>query len=189
MFCRFYQTAIQNDLDDFGSIRRPALIHHLQKCSRCRAFYHQIKGLETQLRTSTSGDVTDGQVEKIRSAVRQRLTENIPTQSTVSGIRPYVYFHLRYGITAAAAMLLISLVGIYYFNQTRPAPTADPMAQFVTQTAVVQNRISLLTRLPEKSIRAEMQKLTGDVRTAVDFLTDCIPSNPADTQPKPEENQ
>ena len=129
MFCRFYQSAIESDLDDFGSIRRPALIHHLQKCSRCRAFYHHIKGLEAQLRTEPSGDVTDEQVEKIRSAVRRRLAESVPTQSTVSNIRPYVYFRLRYGITAAAAMLLISLVGLYYFNQTRPGPTADPSAK------------------------------------------------------------
>lgn len=188
MFCRFYQSAIQNDLDDFGGIRRPTLIHHLQKCSACRAFYHRIRDIESQLRTEPSCSVSDEQVERIRTAVQQRLAENTPTQSTVSGIRPFFYARLRYGLTAAAAMLIVSLLGVLYFNQTRQKQP-DPVARFVNHTTVLQNQVAVLARLPEKSLQMEMQKLTGDARTAIDFFAGCIPSNPADTNAASKQNR
>ncbi len=181
MFCRHYQSAIQNDLDEFGNIRRPILIGHLQKCSGCRAFYHQIKDMEEQLRAEPSTIIAEEQVHRIRAVVQQRLAEDMPTQSTLSDLRPFTPIRFGYGLTAAAAVLLVSLLGIYYFHRTPPGPSADPAAQFVSQATVLQNSIGLLAGYPEQSLQTEIQKLAGDARMAVNFIAECIPSNPAGT--------
>lgn len=179
MFCRIYQSAIEKDLDTFGSVQRPSLVSHLRKCSRCRVFYHRMTQLERQLRASPSCDVSDEQLERIRDAVRQRLSETTPTQTNFTVFQPQTYFRMRYAIPAAAAIVLVSLIGLYYLQHIRSTVQDDPMAWFVSNSTTFQNRMSLLARIPEQSIQTEMRKLANDAQSAVNFIGNCIPANPA----------
>lgn len=178
MFCRKYQYAIENQLDDLGTVQDPVLLEHLKDCSRCRVFYEQLVRMETKLRSTVALDVTDKQVENIYAAVSQRIAETNPVQSASPMLPPVHHFRLHYGLTAAAAMLLLVLGSILYFHLSRPPQISDPAAAFVNNTAVFQNRLSMMARLPEQSMQNEIQKLTGNARSALNFLANCIPASP-----------
>jgi len=188
MFCRIYQWAIEKDLDDFGSIRRQYVAVHLQKCRRCRAYYHEMMRLGQQLRLAPSDELSDKRLEGIRSAVEQKLSEQISMETGLSALRLPMRSRIRYTMSAAAAVVLITLAGLYSFHCLQPAQQIDPLSQFADNSAAFQNRMSQLVRFPEQPIQAEMQKLVTDARAAVNFFANCIPASPIDINPNQERN-
>lgn len=189
MLCRQYQSAIEKERDDFGTVQDSALLEHLKDCSVCKRFHQRLVRMENMLRNTPGFDVTDKQVVNLCAVVSQTLDRAAPIQSAHRAWPPVSHFRLHCGLTAAAAMLFVSLLGVFYVQYTRPAPQPDPAARFVAHTAALQNRLSLMARRPEQSMQAEMQKLTGHARSAVTFLADCIPASPAaiDTSQNPQE--
>ena len=188
MFCRIYQWAIEKDLDDFGSVQRRHLAYHLQKCSHCRAYYHEMMQLGQQLRSAPTGELSDERLESIHLAMRQRLSETVPAQTASHTFRRPVHFRIRRVMSAAAAVVLVSLIGLYSFHYLKPVQPVDPLSQFAGNSAAFQNRISLLARLPEQPIQAEMYKLANDARAAMTFFADCIPASPIDINPNQKRN-
>ena len=178
MFCRICQWAIEKELDDCGSIQRPSLVRHLRRCSKCREFYHRMMQLGQQLRTTASCELSEEQLEKIYFAVGQRLSERVPAQTALTGFWSHTHFRIRYAVSVAA-ILLVSLVGLYYLQYIGNTKQADPLARFVRNSTEFQGRISFLACVPEQSIQSEIKKLTNDTQDAFRFVANCIPSAPA----------
>ena len=180
MFCRKFQSAIEEALDESADLQDAALIKHLQKCCRCRAYYQRMTQLQEQLRTSPLFEVSDQLVDNLCAAVSQRIAGTNPSQNMYVNLPQPNQIRFCYEIVAAAAMVMVSLLGVFCFRQHQPASWPDPAAAFVSNTAALQNRLSQIAGLPEQSIQSEIQKLNRNARSALYFLADCIPANPAD---------
>ncbi len=183
MVCRLYRWMIERALDAGGTVP-PLAARHMQACASCRAFASRLNRLGRQLRDAPSYEISDEQRDRLQCAIMQRL-EGVPLQTA----RPAGWAQassFRYAVSAAAAVL-ISLLGVYAMQSRKPAPP-DPLAYFAIDADMFQARISLLARLPEQSLQAEMQKLMDGARSAADFLGNCLPGAPTELDGGPNAN-
>lgn len=177
MWCRIYQWAIEKELDTAGTVQRPFVTRHLQRCAACRAFTHRMTRLERQLRSAPAGEVSDEQVRHLQEAIGRRLA-GATSQRTARAFRTPVLYRLRFAVSAAAAIVLIVLGGLYV-HSVKLNQRINSAAGLVDNAVVFQTRMTRLARLPEQSFRGEMQKLANDARSAAGFLGSCIPAAPA----------
>lgn len=186
MFCRYYQWIIEKTLDDTRGALSPRLQGHLNKCPRCRSYYQHLLRLSDQLPAAMSGHLTNAQSRKIKTAVRQALSDKAMSRIAMNGLPKhsagYFVMAIRY---AAAVVIVASLVGLFFYANRPagdPAQTPELINTLSANSRQIQNRAARLIRLPEKSMQTEMQNLTLDARQAAAFLLDCVPGMPTAPQ-------
>jgi hypothetical protein len=170
MFCRLYQWRIEKDVDDYGRIKNPGILKHLQKCSTCQNWSKSLTQIEHQLKTAPD-NVSDSQMQQVQAAVNRHLSDaakgSIPTKA-------YKIYPIRYAVSAAAVILiaigLFNLYSIYSYNREK-----KEMEKSVQRYSKQLEQIPALAGFPEQMIEDEIQNTQASVRYTIGFVQDCLP--------------
>ncbi|AQQ70611.1 hypothetical protein SMSP2_00965 [Limihaloglobus sulfuriphilus] len=132
-----------------------------------------IEQIEKQLREK-GPQIPEHTLERIRSrAVQRYLDETDFTENSVS--YPHKSFQLRYGMTAAA-ILLIAVLAVFIHSKHTEARARDIAAETFTGLSIhFRDRLSTITGSPEFIVKHELDQIQQDLRGTVNLILDCIP--------------
>ena len=186
MKCKFYRWIIENELDTHGSVRKPRVLEHIEKCPSCRAFYDQWTSLGKQLMTQPAGEVDDNRILALQTKISHHLDRSIQ-QAGIANHR-FTARSLTYHVSAIAAGVVMAVFAGLLINYFEGKPVqADPFAD-VRQSQQFGTEITLQTPLPVKELQNEFQKLEGDAKNALNFLKQFAPSSPVELASIEEDN-
>ena len=72
MFCRLYKWRIEKEIDDYGRIKKPGILKHLEKCSACQSWSQSLTQIEEQLNTA-SQNISDMQLQQIQDSIKCQM--------------------------------------------------------------------------------------------------------------------
>ena len=179
MFCRYYQWWIENQMDDQGAVQSTRLLHHLEKCPRCRTYRQQLLRMQEQLQASQPRELDAAVLDRIQAAVRHGLSDESLRRVVMAGLPSQAPNRLP--IRSIAAVLVIAATAGLWLAAHRPQ-TIDSISHLSMDSGRIRMQTALLLQSPERSIHGEIQNLNADIQRAVDFLQSCTPNNPSEPE-------
>ncbi len=147
---------------------------HLQECPSCCAYYEQLSLVETRLRQECP-EFPSWDCQDFEGKVLMTLRQASAVQSASR-----FHFPVRGLFSAAAAAVLLLGVGLFFWKSTRtPTPPAESLTLNPFRWSLPSELYTLQNQLIEKSMmayEAELYRLSGDMKSAVQFVAACLPS-------------
>jgi len=184
MFCTFYKWLISNTLDTTKPLS-PLLRRHIQRCADCHNFYQASCILARRL-TSEARQLYRTSPEDLVQHLLESLPAERPSPTSKTA---------RLWPMAAAAALILGLALMTWLFYWRSSAVRH--SQYQTAAAMVQSLLSpsslssdsastsslRWTDILEVPLRQEIQTLTSETHSALDFLVRCLPVG-LQTQPQ-----
>ncbi|MHC4843215.1 MAG: hypothetical protein ACYTEE_05385 [Planctomycetota bacterium] len=173
MFCRLYKWRIEKEIDDYGRIKNPGILRHLQKCSTCQDWLKSLTQIENQLKAS-SLNVSDSHVQQVQAAVHRHLINAAEDHIPTKVYKIHKTHSIRYALSAAAVILvaigLFRLYSLHSYNRRK-----KEVQKSVQQYSKQLQEFTALASFPEQTIEDEIQNTQASARYAIEFVQDCLP--------------
>jgi hypothetical protein len=173
MFCQIYQWKIEKELDDTGAVQSPNLLHHLDKCQRCRSYHQYLIQLNDKLRSDIPDQLNATQLQHIQTVVQRHLQGKEHRKAPLNNQSSHMSHQIPFR-SLAAMLVLAAIAGLWFFvNRSKPS---YPVSQLSFDSEQIRNQAVYFLQTPERSIENEIQYLSANVKQAVDFIQNCAPS-------------
>ncbi|MHC5083511.1 MAG: hypothetical protein ACYTET_06185 [Planctomycetota bacterium] len=180
MRCKLYQWTIENELDSAGSVQKPRVLAHLEKCPACRRHHDQLVQLGRQLTAQPAVVLDHNRIGSLQARISHQLDQSM-TQHHRRRYQEPSPRRLYYKMTAmAAGVVLAVLAGLMMNLSERQTVQDDPIAFVRLQSQQFKVEFAVLTYLSQHPIQAEIQKLETDTMNALNFLKEFAPSSPVE---------
>jgi predicted anti-sigma-YlaC factor YlaD len=176
MFCFYYQYQMHRQMDRHEKPGSPGLRRHLSRCTACRDYYDRMVRLESNMKESACGQLSDiglGHIEtSILNSIKPFTSVRQPVCRTV---------HWKFGAIAAGLLIIAGLSGWFYqehHRNIRAMTAANHAIASLNGAAAYSDSVSLLNLLSQQSVRQEMDNLVNQAQDTVIYIANCIPQEP-----------
>jgi predicted anti-sigma-YlaC factor YlaD len=176
MFCFYYRYRMHCKMDRHEKSDSPRLQRHLSGCTACRDYLDRMVRLDTHMKESACGQLSDIALHEIEASVLKSL------RSFTTAGRPV--HRTRFWIPYAAAACFVIFAGLSgWFYQThqrnnRAVTAANEAIASLNRAAAFSDSVSLLNLLSRQSAQQEMDQLVNNAQDAVIYIANCIPQGP-----------